>query len=204
MKKVIGLFLVVVIIPFFGFSQSIDNIDYISPFYNGLAAIKQNSEWAFINEKGAIVIDFRDDLVITESPEGNFPVFKNDRCLIEAKQDGISYFGYINTYGNTVIEPQYLNARNFDNGVAIVLELFKEQVGRNKALGKNVVYDKYLEAVIDTNGTIKTYVSPKRVNVILDKDFLKAPPKITSKFISDSLYAIEGENKKWEIIQANQ
>ena len=204
MKKVIGLFLVGIMIPFFGCSQSLQNIDDISPFYNGLAAIEQDGQWAFINTEGVIVIDFRNDLVITETQEGKFPVFKYDRCLIEEQRDGISYFGYINTKGYTVIEPQYLNARNFDNGNAIVLELIKEQVGRNEALGKNVVYFKYLEALIDNQGQVKTYLSPKRVNVILDKEFLKSPPQITSKFISDSLYAIQGENKKWEIIQANQ
>ncbi|MEH6537194.1 MAG: WG repeat-containing protein [Psychroserpens sp.] len=203
MKKTITLVLVIALIPFIGFTQSIANLDYISPFHNDLAAIKKDGQWAFINRQGVVVIDFRSDLVITEFSEANYPVFKNDRCLIAEKRDDISYFGYINTIGNTVIQPQYLNASNFNDEFAIVLELFKVEVGKNEALGKKVVYDKYLQAIIDTKGNIKTYLSSKRVNVLLDKDFLKAPPIITSKYISKNLYAVMSNDKKWTVIYIN-
>ncbi len=203
MKKAIILFLVVSI-SFFGCAQSIEKIDYISPFNNEVAAIKRDGQWAFINKQGEVVIDFRSDLVVTESSDGNFPIFQNDRCLIEEKHNGISYFGYINSFGITVIDPQFLNASNFNDGLAIVLEVFKEQVARNNALGKNVVYDKYLQGVIDTEGTIKVYLSTERINVILDKDFLKSPPEITSKCISKNLYAVKGKNKKWTVIYINE
>lgn len=203
MKKAIILFLAVSI-TFCGFSQSTENLDYISPLHNGLAAVKKDGQWAFINQQGEIIIDYRNDLVITESSEGDFPIFMNDRCLIEEKRDGISYFGFINTKGKTVIQPQFLNASNFNDGSAMVLEVFKEQVSSNKALGKNIVYDKYLKGIIDTQGTIKTYLSPERVSVILDKKFLKAPPEITSKYISKNLYAVKGKNNKWTVIYVNE
>lgn len=199
MKRTIILFLVFVIHTTFGFSQSIEHIDYISPFNEGFAAIKKDGQWAFINIKGVIVVDFRNDLVSTESSDGTYPIFKNDRCLIVEKKNGISYFGFINTTGENVIEPQFLNATNFNKENAIVLELIKENVGVNETLGKNVVYYKYLEAVIDVSGNVKYYLSPKRVNVILDKDFLREPPKIMSKLISDSLSATFNEDKTWTI-----
>jgi hypothetical protein len=100
MKKVISLFLVILVFPIFGFTQSIENLDYISPFHDGLAAIKKNNEWAFINTNGEIVIDFRNDLVTTKYKGQNYPIFVDRRCLIEQKKEGISYFGYINTSGN--------------------------------------------------------------------------------------------------------
>ncbi|WP_033959096.1 WG repeat-containing protein [Psychroserpens jangbogonensis] len=200
MKKAIILFLVVSI-PFFGFTQLVENIDYISPFHNDIAAVKKDEQWAFINLKGEIIIDYRNDLVMTETADGNFPIFKSDRCLIEDKRDGISYFGYINTCGKMVIEPQFLNATNFNEGSAIVLEVFKEEVARNEALGKSIVYYKYLQGIIDTQGHIKAYLSPERVNVILDKKFLKAPPEITSKYISKDLYAVKSKNNKWTVIK---
>lgn len=203
MKKVLTLFLVVSF-SFFGFSQSTENIDYISPFQNGLATVKKDGLWAFINTQGEIIVDYRNDLVITKSDDGNFPIFKNDRCLIEEKREGISYFGYINTCGKTVIQPKFINASNFNDGLAIVLELFKEQVARNEALGKNVVYDKYLHGVIDSQGNIKAYLSPKRVNIILDKKFLKEPPKIMAKYMSNNLYAVRNNNQKWTIVYVNE
>ena len=36
--------------------------------------------------------------------------------------------------------------------------------------------------------------------MVLDRDFLREPPKITSKRISDKLYAVKNKNKKWTII----
>lgn len=203
MKNTIILVLVL-FASFFSFSQPIEDIDYISPFNNGVAAVKKGTQWGFINMQGELIIDFRNDLVLTETIDGNFPIFKSNRCLIEEKRDGISYFGYIDIFGATVIQPQFLNATNFNDGLAIVLEVFRESIAKNKALGKNIVYHKYLQGLVDTEGNIKLYLSPNRVNVILDKKFLKAPPEITSKYISEDLYAVKGKNNKWSVININQ
>ncbi|WP_339754354.1 WG repeat-containing protein [uncultured Winogradskyella sp.] len=203
MKKVLILFLVFAVNPFFGYAQSIENLDFISPFYNGLAAIKKDGQWAFVNTKGDVIINYRTDLVLTKSNENSYPIFNDDRCLIEQKKNGISYFGYIDTSGKTIIEPKFLNATNFNNGKAIVLELIKENVGKNEALGKNIVYYKYFEVIINTNGVIENYINPSGVNVVIDKEFLRMPPKITSKLISDNLVAIKGENGKWSLVKLN-
>lgn len=193
------IFLLALTTSFFGFSQTLENIDFISPFYEGISAIKKDGQWSFINQQGTLIMDFRNDLVVSKTLDGDFPIFKNGRCLIEEKRDGISYFGYINTCGTVIIEPQYLNALNFDNGLAIVLELIKEYVGVNENLGKKVAYDKYLEAVIDVNGNIVGYTSPKRTNVLLDKKFLRKPPIITTKKISDGVYALFNDDKTWTL-----
>jgi len=199
MKKTIILLIAVVLIPFFGVTQTIENLDYISSFNEGIAAIKKNNKWAFINKDGDIVVDFRNDLVTTKSKDGNYPIFKDGRCLIVNKKNGISYFGYINTSGKTVIEPRFLNAINFNNNIATVLELKKEETGKNTALDKNVVYYRYYEVTIDTDGNIKNYLTQKGVNIVLDKKFLRRPPKFTSKQISDNLVAIKNEKGKWTI-----
>jgi len=199
MKKLQVLFVLLVLSCLTISSQDLEHVDFISPFNDGLAAIKKDGKWAFINEQGTLIIDYRNDLVVSNTLEGNFPVFRDNRCLIKENRNGISYFGYINTCGFAVIEPQYLNALNFDNGLAVVLELIKEQVGTNEALGKKEVYDKYLEAVIDVQGNVKGYISPKRTNVLLDKKFLRQPPQITTKKISESLYALWNDNDTWTI-----
>ena len=204
MKKGVILFTALFLFSAIIYSQTIENIDYISGFNDGLAAIKKNNQWAFINKEGAIVINFRTDLVTTKLDDGDFPVFYNERCLIKKEHEGISYFGYIDTSGKTVIEPQYLNAYNFNNDEAIVLVLIKQEIGENEALGKNIVYYRYYEAVIDTNGHVNFYLTPKGFNVVLDKQHLRTPPKITSKQISNNLYAVYNNNKKWTIMSIKQ
>jgi len=199
MKKVIFILALLVLIPVSSFAQTIENIDYVSSFNDGLAAIKNDSQWAFINNDGDIVVSYRNDLVTTKSSDGDYPIFKDGRCLIVNEKDGISYFGYINTSGETVIEPQFLNALNFDNNLAIVLKLEKDIVGRNTALDKNVVYYKYFEVTIDTDGNVKDYLTQKGINIVLDKKFLPNPPEFSTRLISDNLVAIKNEKGKWII-----
>jgi hypothetical protein len=83
--------------------------------------------------------------------------------------------------------------------VTLVLKVLTQTVGENDILKKPVVYHNYFEVIIDSNGTIIEYLNPKGINVVLDKEFLKKPPKITSRFISDNIVTIMNENKKWII-----
>ena len=78
MKKAIILF---ILIPFLGFSQITDKLDYISPFNEGYSAIQKGDQWAFINHKGDIVINFRDDLVLTETNNKKYPIFINKKMF---------------------------------------------------------------------------------------------------------------------------
>jgi hypothetical protein len=204
MKNAKLLFIILLIIPSLGFSQSIENLDYISPFHNGFAAIKKGSQWAFINNEGTITIDFRNDIVATKIGDKNYPIFNDDRCLIKEMKEGIAYFGYIDTLGNTVIEPQFLNADNFKNRNAIVLKVTKEIVGKNKALNKNIVYYKYFEVTIDNRGNILDYLTQKGKNVVLDKDFLTEPPEIRSKQISKNVFAIKDKYNTWKVINIKE
>ena len=55
MKK---LLIILLLIPVLGMTQTIENIEYISPFHNDLAAVKKGSEWAFINKEAVIVFHF--------------------------------------------------------------------------------------------------------------------------------------------------
>jgi len=200
MKKML---IILLIIPVFALAQTAVELDFVAPFNDGVAAIKKDNLWGFINDKGVIILPFRDDLVLTETDGYKYPVFKNNRCLISEKREGIWYFGYIDKMGKTVIAPKYLNALNFNNDFAVVLELKTEVVGENNILKKRIVYYKYFEVIIDADGNIKNYLNPEGVNVVLDKKFLKASPKITSKVISDNLIATVNENKKWVVKSIN-
>jgi len=199
MKNVLSLFIAIVLLPIYSIAQSLDNLDFISPFSDGVAAIKKDNQWAFINEQGTIVIDFREDVLLTKFESNNYPVFKDGRCIIKEKKDGINYFGFINTSGETVIAPKYLNASNFNKGYAVVLKLTKEKGGRNDVIGKNAIYYKYYEVTIDTKGDVKEYLIPEGTNVILDKKYLREPPKIVSKKISDNLVMTKNKNGTWSL-----
>ncbi|MCK5401419.1 MAG: WG repeat-containing protein [Flavobacteriaceae bacterium] len=198
MKRTAILLVAVILIPLLGFSQAIENIDYISPFNDGLSAIKKGNQWAFIDQEGSVVIDFRDDVMTSKIDNDNYPVFINGRCLIIQKKEGISYLGYIDKSGNTVIKPQFLNATNFNKNIAIVLELVKESRGFNDILKKPIVYYKYFEVVINTGGEIIHYLSDP-IPVTLSKKFIRQPPKIRSKLISDNTFATWSKDKKWVI-----
>ena len=192
MKKIMILF---ILIPFLGFSQIKDKLDYISPYNEGFSAVKKGNQWAFINLKGNIVIDFRDNLVLTETNNKKYPVFINERCLISEKKDGISYFGYIDTSGTTIIEPQFLNATNFDEEFAIAIELYKEILGKNNILNKQTVRYESTEVIINKSGIIiRKLTEPK--GLALSRNYINKPPKISSKIIAENLFSALGKDNK--------
>ncbi|MBT7816581.1 MAG: WG repeat-containing protein [Polaribacter sp.] len=184
-----------ILIPFLGFSQIKDKLDYISPYNEGFSAVKKGNQWAFINLKGNIVIDFRDNLVLTETNNKKYPVFINERCLISEKKDGISYFGYIDTSGATIIEPQFLNATNFDEEFAIAIELYKEILGKNNILNKQTVRYESTEVIINKSGIIiRKLTEPK--GLALSRNYINKPPKISSKIIAENLFSALGKDNK--------
>ena len=197
MRKLI--LIVIVASPLMSLSQNLNNLDFIAPYHDNLAAVQRDGEWGFINANGELVVDFRKDLVLSKFEDGSYPVFNDDRALIKQKKNGIAYYGFIDTTGKTRIEPQYRNATQFVNGEAIALKVIKETLGSNEPLGKNVVNYKYFEVVIDTNNEVKDYLNPEGVNVVLNKDFIKDHYKISSKRLSDNLYAVRGKDKKWTV-----
>jgi len=201
MRTKIILFAFLLLFPLIGFNQNVDNIDFISPFNDGFAAIEKDGQWGFINQEGTLVVPFRNDLVLLKMDEKDYPIFQNERCLISKKKDGILYFGYIDGLGHTVIEPQYLNATHFQNGIAIVLELVKTNVGNNQMLKKPLVSYDYFEGVITTNGEVVQYLVEEPIHITLSKEYLKKRPVITSKFIADHLIAKWTKDSKWEIIK---
>ncbi|TYB79492.1 WG repeat-containing protein [Bizionia myxarmorum] len=204
MKKSAILFLSFIIIPIFTIAQSISDVDFISPFHNDVAAIQKDGKWAFINKEGNVIIDFRTDLVVTNTEDGDYPMFNDDRCPIEEIKAGIYYFGFIDKTGQAVIKPRFLNCSDFNDGFSIALEVNKHVMGHNAALDKDMVNYRYFEVLIDTNGNIKHYLTQDGVNVVLDKDFLRVVPQITSKRITENLYAVKNKNNSWNIINVKE
>ena len=203
MKKSVILVLALFFLPFFGFAQTIENVEFISPFHDEMAAIKKDGKWAFIDMNGQIVIEYRTDLVLTKIDKWEYPIFTDGRCQIVEEKEGISYYGFINKSGKVIIEPQFLNTTNFINGVAIALKLDRQVIGKNTALDKELVNYRYFEVLINTDGEVTYYLTQDGVNIVLDRDYYESTPEITSKYLADNLYAVQSKNKKISIIKVN-
>lgn len=200
MNKTIVFLCICLCIPISIWSQNLENLDYIAPFHDGIAAVKKGKQWAFINTDGTLIMDFRSDLVLPKSNTAQYPKFNSDRCLIEVVKEGISYFGYIDKTGKTIIEPIFLNASPFYEDKAIVLKLQKIDLGRNEVLGKDVYRYKYFEVVIDTSGEAKKYLTDG-TNIALSRSNILKRPAINSKFIAANLIATQGKDKQWRVIK---
>ncbi|QXP58344.1 WG repeat-containing protein [Olleya sp. HaHaR_3_96] len=192
MKKVAILLIVIVLFPIISYSQNTEGLAFISPFHDGVSAIKKGDQWAFINVDGTIVIDFRADLVTTKSEDGIYPIFNSDRCLIKEVIEGIPYYGYIDKTGAVSVKPQFLNATNFNNNSAIALKLIKVDLGENGLVGKEMYVYKYFETTIDVSGEIKTVLTEEETIGLIPKNF-RTPLAITSKFISEHLIATKSK-----------
>lgn len=188
-------------------AQELNNLDEITPYHENYAAIRKGDSWAFINDIGAIKINFRDDVVgdlrynyakNTIKEKITYPHFSNDRCLIRTVKDGISYFGYINSSGEVVIKPEFVNATPFYNGYAVVLRVAKEHLGVNNLLAKNVVSYSYDELLIDKDGKVLMHLGGPE-HLILSKEKLRNPPPINAYFITENLIAVKNDKNAWEI-----
>lgn len=119
-----------------------------SMFQNGIAAVKENEKWKFINNKGETISDDVYEEIVLDSKGryivGNTILLKKDGtyCLCDEKfniktklecsdvdvyiEDELiavcqnEKWGYANSNGEIVIAPEYEEARSFSNGLAAV------------------------------------------------------------------------------------
>lgn len=192
-----------------GFAQVQKDLEHIGPFQEGYAAVQKQDAWGFINEEGELVVDYRNDLIRNSSisqkvdlgvASQRYPVFKEGRSIIRQIKNDIPYYGYIDTSGKTVIEPQFLNVSSFSNGKALALKVDEEELGKNTVLGKRVVSYKYDVVLIDDQGEVLEYLAgPFPVSVSRQK--LRTPPEIAAKRISENLVAVKGTDNRWMIFR---
>jgi hypothetical protein len=75
-----------------------------SDFHDGVAVVKLNDKYCVIDEKGSVIY-------INDNPIEDF---SNGAAVISSGNDKLSY-GYIDTMGKVIIEPQYVMAASFGN-----------------------------------------------------------------------------------------
>ena len=192
MKKPIYI-LLTILFPLIGFTQVVvDSINYISPFHEGFASVQKDGQWGVINEQGMLVIEYRSDMVPIKMEDGTYPIFKNGRALIQQEKDDVTYFGYIDMKGRVIIQPQFINAKNFKFNKAVVTQLIKNELGFNTVLGKPVVSYEYQEIVIDEAGAMKAFLTEPKPIVFLEP--LSKIPHIQSEIVTKDLVLTHLEN----------
>lgn len=213
MKPTLLLLAVLLAIPFAGNTQSIktlnkplmEGLDEVTPFHDGLAAVRKGSQWGFIDRKGNLVIDFRDDLVWKENaaPDAQgvnaipYPRFRDGRCLFQAAgDDGIPVYGFIDKEGKTAISPEYLNLTEFKDGYAVGIFVKKTFRGKNK-FQLNIFDYSFMEAVLNPKGEIVWPVG-ERQNILMQKRRYEMPA-LNARLTGNGLLVVKSEDGKWEI-----
>ena len=189
----------------FCFAQILNDIDGISPFQDDIAAVKKGNQWGFVNKKGELVINYRDDLVVEKSSKNevniiDYPIFKDGRCLFKKMINDIFYYGYIDVTGKEIIPPQFLNATNFVDGYAIIIAPSNDIIGFNKILKKDIVSSNIEEFVINISGERVRYLE-NPIKYDSSKRKSKAPPMFHSKFIGPHLVAVQKKDLKWDVYE---
>ncbi|OEY73903.1 WG repeat-containing protein [Salegentibacter salarius] len=193
-------------IPFVLFAQEPKEFDFVSDQQDGFTAVKQGSNWGFLNTSGELLFELRNDLVANENPKSDkigvagvkYPQLKDERAIIRKQKDGVNYYGFINAEGKTVIEPEFLNVSNFSNGKALALKLEEERLGENQLLGKNVISYKYDVVLIDKTGEVLKYLEGPFPVAVSEKK-LREAPAINAKWVGENVASVKGPNGKWKI-----
>ncbi|TLP71128.1 WG repeat-containing protein [Maribacter sp. ACAM166] len=186
-------------------AQSLENIDEIAPYSEGLAAVRKGSQWGFINEEGTLVIDFRDDVYSSQNADASksdisgigYPMFNEGLCVItETIEDGVPVFGFIDTTGAVVFEPQFLNIYPFHNGYTTGVLFDKTFKGKNEFQLK--IYDyKFFDVMLNTSGKVTDYFERRDYILLTLKRY--EMPEIRAKVLHVGVVAIYNPEQGWKI-----
>ncbi|MEX0289882.1 MAG: WG repeat-containing protein [Flavobacteriaceae bacterium] len=197
------------ILPFSIIAQELPEVDEIAPFSEGLAAVRKGNQWGFINKQGNLVIDFRDDIYANKQADMSksdvtgikYPMFNEGRCLITKKvEDGIPLYGFMDTKGEVVIEPQFLNVYPFKNGYTTGVLFDRTFKGENEF--KLKIYEfKFFDVLVHSSGKVEEYFQ-RRQNIHMAKRRYEIP-SIGAKRLSADLIAVHIKDKGWQIRNLN-
>lgn len=205
MKKYIISAFIMLMLPNVFHSQTVKNIDEIAPFSEGLAAVRQGNQWGFINEEGQMVIDFRNDIYWNKDADTSkkdisgvkYPMFNEGRCLItKIVEDGVPVYGFIDTKGNVVLEPQLLNVYPFKDGFTTAVLFEKSMKGKNE-FNLDIYEFKFHDVMLDTSGEIIEFFN-RRYNIQMTKRRYQMPA-MGVKQLSAGLVAVYTQDQGWEV-----
>lgn len=188
---------------------TVKDIDQVTEFHEGLAAVRKGSSWGFIDPAGKLVIAFRDDLVWNQNPGPDargiqgmaYPQFKGGLCPVRAFREdepGIPFYGFIDKQGKTVIPADFLNISEFSDGIA--LGIFFKKTFRGKNNFQLNIYDyAFTEVVLNTAGEM-IWPLAERENIMMEARRYQTPA-LLGRILSADLIAVESEKapRHWEI-----
>ncbi len=91
------------------------------PFWDGLAAVRVNGAWGFINHQGdwAIPPKFKgDDGFNTVGDFSGGLAWFRDSARSEDTKESYDVYGFMDSMGNVIIEPQFIAVNDFGEGLA--------------------------------------------------------------------------------------
>jgi hypothetical protein len=205
MKQFIISAALLILLPTATFSQSVEKLDEIAPFSEGLAAVRKGDQWGFINKEGDLAIDFRNDVHWNKNADTSksdvsgvrYPMFHEGRCLItKTVEDKVAVYGFIDTEGNIVVEPKFLNVYPFEDGYTTGVLFEKTFRGNNEF--KLKIYDfKFFDVLLDASGEVLEYYD-QRFGIQMTKRRYELP-NIGAKRLAEGLVAVYVKDKGWEI-----
>ena len=92
--------------------------DAVSKFYDGFAAVRVGYKWGFIDTDGNEICPIKYEFPFGNNKPGAF--WEGYAVVGIATEEGFLKFGYINTEGKIVIEPQFDTTYLFEEGIAAV------------------------------------------------------------------------------------
>ena len=87
--------------------------EYMGPYCNGLAKVKMNKKWGFVDTTGAIIVKAKYDEV------GNFSEGLA-RVRVASTGNSTKGWGLVNTSGDEIVKPMFDWIYDFENGRAKV------------------------------------------------------------------------------------
>lgn len=156
--------------------------DEIKPFSNGLAAVRRDEKWGFVNMQGEEVIpciyevvdDFSENLAGVRTKRGRW--------------------GFINKDGQIVIKDKYLDVQPFSEGLAAVFSAYDNKWGFINKQGHLVIPFEYDAATEFEDGVCVVEVDHKLTLIDKNNNILSAQDEID--YLARHMnYKITGDNK---------
>jgi hypothetical protein len=111
-------------------------------------------------------------------------------------EEQIPVYGFIDKSGKVVIEPEYLNATEFENGYAVAILFTKSFRGENRFQLR--IYDhKFSEVILNTSGEIMRLIEQR--NNIQMSPRRYTLPELRTRILAPELLAVKGEANTWDI-----
>mgnify|MGYP002585005645 CR=1 FL=1 len=121
--------------------------DYAENFSEGMACVKLNGKYGFVNKLGQEIVPLKYDFVAWEFNEGMAGVKLNGK------------WGYINQQGEEIVPPKYTDTYSFNEGLAGVV--LNRKRGYINQQGEEIVPPKYTDAYSFNEGMARVKLNGK-------------------------------------------